>query len=49
MDLNKFYQTTSKETLFYIALNFAMLQADENEAIALEILENEKDLLKVYK
>lgn len=49
MDLKKFYQTTSKETLFNIALNFAMLQADENEATALKILENEKDLLKVYK
>ena len=49
MDFKKFYQTTSKETLFEIALNFAMLQSDEDPAEALEILKNEKNLLKLYK
>ena len=49
MDLQKFYNTTTKNELFEIAYNFAMLQADENEAAALEILENEKELIKNFK
>jgi len=46
MELQQFYNTTTKEQLFQIAYNFAMLQADENESAAFEILENEKELIK---
>ena len=45
MNWEEFYNTTSKRELFLIAYNFAMLQADELEVIALEILENEKSLI----
>ena len=46
MDFKKFYSTTTKKELFDIAYQFAMLQADENEPLALEILESEKELLR---
>lgn len=46
MNWEKFYNTTSKRELFLIAYNFSMLQADENERDAIEILENEKSLIR---
>lgn len=49
MNWEKFYNTTTKKELFELVYSFAMLQADENEATALEILENEKDLLRKYR
>lgn len=48
MKLQEFYNKTTKKELFEIAYNFAMLQADENEKAAFEILENEKELIKYY-
>jgi len=46
MKLQEFYKTTTKKELLQIAYNFAMLQADENESAAFEILENEKEIIK---
>lgn len=46
MNWEKLYKTTTKEELFNIAYQYAMLMADENEANAFEFLKNEKKILK---
>ena len=46
MNWEKLYKSTTKEELFNIAYQYAMLMADENEAGAFEFLKKEKELLK---